>query len=184
MSTTSRTLGRRLLLLALLLLLAVVAWVLVVAAAGGPVERLAFFKDQVRKRFPQAPQLSTDELAARLASGEKIVLLDVRKPEEYAVSHLPGAVRVDPGAAPSLPPGIDSDAAVVAYCSIGWRSSKWVEGLRDHGVDAMNLEGSIFQWAAEGRPMERGHEPTSVVHPYSRLWGWLVESERRAYTPR
>lgn len=184
MSTTSRTLGRRLLLLALLLLLAAVAWVLVVATASDPVERLGFFKDQVRKRFPQAPQLSTDELAARLAAGEEIVLLDVRKPEEYAVSHLPGAVRVDPGAAPSLPPGIDSDASVVAYCSIGWRSSKWVEGLRDQGVDAMNLEGSIFQWAAEDRPLRRAEEVVDVVHPYSRMWGWLVESEDRAYTPR
>lgn len=180
----SRLLGRRILLVALLLLAAAVAWVLVFATTSGPVERLAFFKDQVRKRFPKAPQLSTDELAARLASGEEIVLLDVRKPEEYAVSHLPGAVRVDPGASPSLPPGVDPDLPVVAYCSIGWRSSKWVEGLRDQGVDAMNLEGSIFQWAAEDRPLRSGDETTSVVHPYSRLWGWLVESEHRAYSPR
>ena len=178
-----RSLGRRLLLLSLLFLLAAAVWVLVVATTTEPVERLTFFKDQVRMRFPQAPQLSTDELAARLESGEEIVLLDVRRPDEYAVSHLPRAVRVDPNAAATLPPGVDPDLPVVAYCSIGWRSSKWVEELRDQGVDAMNLEGSIFQWAAEDRPMVRGDEPTSVVHPYSRLWGWLVESEDRAYSP-
>ena len=175
---------RRIFLLGPLFLLAVVAWILLVATTSGPVERLAFFKEEVRKRFPQVPQLSTDELAARMASGEQIVLLDVRRPDEYAVSHLPGAVRVDPGAAPKLPPGVDPDLPVVAYCSIGWRSSKWVEGLRGQGVDAMNLEGSIFQWVAEDRTVVRGETVVDVVHPYSRMWGWLVESEDRAYSPR
>ena len=181
--STSRPLGRRLLLLGLLVLLAAAMWILVFTTTADPVERLAFFKDQVRKRFPQAPQLSTAELATRLASGEEIVLLDVREPEEYAVSHLPGAVRVDPGAGPELPPGVDPDLPVVAYCSIGWRSSSWVEGLRDQGVDAVNLEGSIFQWVAEDRPLVQGQAPTGVVHPYSRLWGWLVDPEDRAYAP-
>ena len=167
-------------------LLAVAVWLFLVSKVreSDPVDRLAFIKDQVRRRFPLAPQISTDELATRLTSGERLVLLDVRNPEEYAVSHLPGAIRVDPNASPALPVGIGSDVPVVAYCSVGWRSSKWVEALRNQGVDAVNLEGSIFQWVAEDRPLRRGAELVDVVHPYSSAWAWLVDPDDRAYTSR
>ncbi|MDA8021215.1 MAG: rhodanese-like domain-containing protein [Thermoanaerobaculia bacterium] len=158
-------------------------WLIASQRAADPVDRLAFIKNRVRLQFPSAPQLSTEALARRLDVGEEIVLLDVREPEEYAVSHLPGAVRVDPGAHPALPEGVDSSLPVVAYCSVGWRSSHWVEGLRSQGIDAMNLEGSIFQWVAEDRPLKRDEETVYVVHPYSRAWSWLVNPEDRAFAP-
>lgn len=149
-----------------------------------PVERLELIKSQVRKNFPDAPRITTEELADRLDSGEQIVLLDVRRPDEFAVSHLPGAIRVDPDAAsPALPEGIPADAQVVTYCAVGWRSAKWTEALRRQGVEAVNLEGSIFQWVAENRPLVRDGEPVDVVHPYSRAWAWLVDPEDRAFTP-
>jgi len=148
-----------------------------------PVDRLAFIKDQVRRQFPDAPQMQSEELARRLEHDERLVLLDVRREEEYAVSHLPGALRVDPEAPPELPEGVPQDLPVVAYCSVGWRSSKWVESLREQGIDAMNLEGSIFQWVAEGRPLRRGDDKVDVVHPYGRAWAWLVDAEHRAYEP-
>jgi rhodanese-related sulfurtransferase len=37
------------------------------------------------------PQIEADELAARLAAGERLVVCDVRSPDEYADAHLPGA---------------------------------------------------------------------------------------------
>ena len=147
------------------------------------VDRLGWIKERVRRQFPEAPQLSTADLDRRMQAGESLTLLDVRRPEEYAVSHLPGAIRVDPNAEPTLPPGVDASRPVVAYCSVGWRSSKWVEALRADGVDAVNLEGSIFQWAAEDRALVRGDQPVTVVHPYGRAWAWLVDPQDRATTP-
>ncbi|MEM8934475.1 MAG: rhodanese-like domain-containing protein [Acidobacteriota bacterium] len=144
------------------------------------VDRLGWIKERVRRQFPDAPQLSTADLARRLAADEPLTLLDVRRPEEYAVSHLAGAIQVDPEEEPSLPPGLDASRPVVAYCSVGWRSSKWVEALRADGIDAVNLEGSIFQWAAEDRPLVRGDQPVTVVHPYGRAWAWLVDPQDRA----
>lgn len=166
-------------------LLAIAVWLYLAGEVreADPVDRLAFIKDQVRSRFPDAPRISTDELADRLRSENPPVLLDVRRPDEYAVSHLPGAVRVDPDAPPRLPEGVDDDASVVAYCAVGWRSAKWVEELRRQGVDAVNLEGSIFQWVAEDRPLVRDGRSVDVVHPYSKTWAWLVDPEDRAFSP-
>jgi hypothetical protein len=49
--------------------------------------------------------------------------------------------------------------------------------LRAHGVPGiLNLEGSIFAWANEGRPVYRGSTTVSEVHHYSdRLLGLLDE---------
>ena len=42
--------------------------------------------------------LTADDVAAMLESGDDVVLVDARKPEEYVSSHLPGAINL-PGAA-------------------------------------------------------------------------------------
>jgi rhodanese-related sulfurtransferase len=141
-------------------------------------------KRMVRSRFPGVAQLSTEELASWLADPKrgKPVLLDVRSEEEFATSHLPGAIRVEPSAAaeqvlPRLPAG----RAVVAYCSVGYRSSAMAQRLKKAGVVSVyNLEGSIFQWANEGRPLEAAGRPASRVHPYNGLFGKMLDEKRRA----
>ena len=37
--------------------------------------------------------MTVDELYNRLQKGEDVILIDARKPEEYAVSHLKGALQ-------------------------------------------------------------------------------------------
>lgn len=131
---------------------------------------------------PEVASLSTDRLAAWLEDGPQPLLLDARTPEEYAVSHLRGAVRVDPEASPEALAGevatlrgADGDTPVVAYCSVGIRSARVADRLRRAGFDAVyNLDGSIFRWASEGRPVVRDGEPVSEVHPYNAVWGLLL----------
>ena len=133
--------------------------------------------------YPDTPSLSTDSLAERLASSSsRPVLLDARSPEEYAVSHLPGARRVDPSA--DAYPALDTLAAktpVVVYCSVGYRSAGVVQALQKQGFSRVyNLEGSIFRWANEGRPVVRDGKPVSAVHPYNATWGRLLTDSLRA----
>ena len=108
-------------------------------------------KKLVRTRFPSVPQTSTQELATWMNDRRtpQPLLLDVRTKAEFEVSHLPGARRVDPDAkAADVLPLLDGNRPVVAYCSVGCRSSELVDRLRKAGVSqASNLEGSIFQWA-------------------------------------
>jgi rhodanese-related sulfurtransferase len=141
----------------------------------------------VRLRFPKVRQLGAAELAEWLASGRpQPLLLDVRGFAEYAVSHLPGARWIDPSAAVQrLNLGVAKDAPIVAYCAVGYRSSEFAQRLAKLGfTDVQNLEGSIFQWANEGRPLVRGEGASAAtIHPYSNFWKRLVKPERRAALP-
>jgi rhodanese-related sulfurtransferase len=141
----------------------------------------------VRAKFPSVQQLSTSELAAWLADRSRPapLLLDAREPAEFAISHLPDAVRVTPAAkAGELKPLLSGNRPVVVYCSVGYRSSALVERLAKAGVaNVASLEGSIFAWANEGRPLVSNGQPASVVHPYAAKWGRLLNPEQRAAPP-
>jgi rhodanese-related sulfurtransferase len=139
-------------------------------------------------RYPDLPTTTTDTLAKQLASSEPPVLLDARSEAEYAVSHLPGARRVDPDASPEALAdaleSVDPSREIVVYCSVGVRSATVTERLRAAGFARVkNLTGSIFQWANEGRPLVRDGAPVDTVHPYDAVWGRLLAPARRAGLP-
>jgi len=129
----------------------------------------------INKAHPGLPQISTAELAKQIESGIRPILLDCRNAEEFAVSHLVGAVHAetpeDAFAFASNP-----DAQIVVYCSVGVRSADLVAVLVDAGyTDVHNLAGSIFQWSNENRPLVDGDgASTTEVHPFSVYWGTLL----------
>lgn len=131
----------------------------------------------IAEQFPDVPSVTTHELAALLSSAaDGVVLLDARGAEEFAVSHLRGARHVgsDAAAAGRLA-AVAPDATVVAYCAVGYRSAALVARLRAMGhAHAVNLAGSIFRWAGEGRPVYRGGARVEQVHPYDEAWGALL----------
>lgn len=147
----------------------------------------------IRAKFPEVTQLSTDSLQTLLdepgqvqsgqAQSERPLLLDVREKEEYAVSHLKDAVLAasEKEALEALE-GVPPDRPVVLYCSVGYRSSEMAGFLQKRGFEKVyNLEGSIFAWANEGRPVYRGGERVQVVHPYDRVWGKLLKKVLRSW---
>lgn len=140
------------------------------------------FMSVIEAKHPGVPWVSTASLAAQLGDGAPPVLFDVRTEAEYAVGHIQGAQRVQPG---SDAAGVEvpSDRPVVVYCSIGYRSGDFAARLRARGIEAHNLAGGIFQWANEGRPMVKNGQPTQHVHPYDATWGRLVDPEHRAPLP-
>lgn len=141
-------------------------------------------KQSLRGSFPKVEWISTEQLAAWLEDKPRPppVLLDVRTEEEWNVSHLPGARRVDPDAAiDQATAGLPRETPIVTYCAVGYRSGALATKLREAGfTHVRNLEGSIFQWANEHRPLVSGEKPVTVVHPYSSLWGRLLIDDARA----
>ncbi len=135
---------------------------------------------KIRSDFPDVRRVTTSELATSLGDKDKPTLLDVRTKAEFEVSHLAGAIRVEPGsdaAAVSIP----KDKAVVTYCSVGYRSAAFAKKLNEAGYrNVTNLEGSIFRWANENRPLVRDGQPTDKVHPYNSVWGMLLDKSHRA----
>ena len=89
---------------------------------------------------------------------------------------------MDPNAlVESVTAGVSKETPIVTYCAVGYRSGEMATGLRAAGfTNVRNLEGSIFQWANEHRPLVRENERVSTVHPYSALWGRLLADDVRA----
>lgn len=131
----------------------------------------------IRRKFPGVRQLSTQELAAWLADTSRPtpILIDSREPREFAVSHLPHA-RHAPSLAAVQTLNLPKSQPIVVYCSVGYRSSALAEKLVQAGFSQVaNLEGSIFAWANEGRPVYRGTNTVNEVHPYDSKWGQLLD---------
>ena len=67
---------------------------------------------------------------------------------------------------------------MIVYCSVGYRSSALAEKLQRAGfTNVANLEGSLFQWANENRPLHRGTNTVREVHGYSRKWSGLLQAD-------
>lgn len=144
-------------------------------------------KRSLQSKFSDVQWITTAQLANWLTEKDRPqpVLLDVRTAAEWKVSHLPGARRVDPNAdAKTAGDGIAKDAPIVTYCAVGRRSGEMAERLQAAGyTHVQNLEGSIFQWANEHRPLVQDGERVTRVHPYSSARGRLLEAEVRAPLP-
>ncbi len=145
-------------------------------------------KRSLRAKFSDVRWITTEELGVWLEDKDRAqpVLLDVRTPVEWNVSHLPGARRVDPDAdAKAAADGLPRDTPIVAYCAIGYRSGEMAERLRKAGyTNVQDLEGSIFEWANEQRPLVHDGQPVRQVHPYSSTWSRLLKPELRAPLPQ
>jgi len=109
-----------------------------------------------------------------------VVLLDAREPNEFLVSHLPGAVHIGfsnfaPHEVAAVVP--HKDTPIVVYCSLGIRSEEISEKLKKSGyTQVKNLYGGIFEWKNKGfRVVNRYGKATDSVHVFSKHWGqWLT----------
>jgi rhodanese-related sulfurtransferase len=145
-------------------------------------------KRSLRSKFSDVDWITTQQLANWLSEKNRPppVLFDVRTLAEWNVSHLAGARRVDPNmGAKSAAQGLAKDTPIVTYCSVGYRSGKMARRLQAAGyTEVRDLEGSIFEWANEHRPLVRDGNRVSEVHPYNVTWGRLLQPEVRAAIPR
>lgn len=138
----------------------------------------------LRNRFPTVSWITTHELAAWLQDEQRVPpqLLDVRTPQEWDVSRLPAARRIDPGSDPVVAlAGVATDTPIVTYCAVGYRSGQMADRLQKAGFTRVyNLEGSIFAWSNEERPLVRDEVPVRQVHSYDQFWAKLLSPEARA----
>ncbi|CAG0944182.1 thiosulfate sulfurtransferase [Anaerolineae bacterium] len=116
----------------------------------------AFFLFSAAAFSLAAENITAKELKAMLDSKEKVVLIDVRTPEEHREAHIPGSILMPLDtlqSVTSLPEG----GKRVIYCRSGKRSLKAVEILSAKGFkDLANLEGGINAWMSIGGQVVTG----------------------------
>ena len=123
--------------------------------------------------------LTPNELSTLMDSGTSVVLLDIRSPEEYGISHIRTANFLDYDSFTTrMVDKLNKESAIIVYCSVGYRSERVGEKLKSAGFkNVKNLYGGIFQWVNEGHPVVNkiGHL-TDSVHTYNENWSqWLTK---------
>ncbi len=105
---------------------------------------------------PQAPtntyrQISMDEAVAMMEQESGYVILDVRRPDEFAAGHIPNAINVPNetiGTAdiPELP---NKGQLILIYCRSGRRSKEAAGKLVKLGYTNIVEFGGIIDWKGE-----------------------------------
>ncbi|WP_439541374.1 rhodanese-like domain-containing protein [Hyphomicrobium sp.] len=139
----------------------------------------------VKEEFPDVTHIDTDGVVKLVSKqdGNPVQIIDVREPEEFAVSHLPGAINIPPETEDdALIAAVKPDQPVIVYCSVGYRSSILAQRLQAAGrTNVSNYIGSIFAWANAGQPLQSASGDAKTVHPYDRKWGRYLKPEYRSF---
>ena len=153
--------------LLIMIVLPILVGGVVLLVAGRP---LAFeiLQRRTAARFPEVRWIGTNQLAdwqSDTAQAQPL-LLDARTEPEYRISHLKGAVLIDPYR-PSLRTlrGVPRDSAIVVYSSAGYRGARVASWLAKLGyTTVVNLGGGLFKWSNEGKLLFREEDrPTALV---------------------
>lgn len=145
-------------------------------------------EERLAEKHREIDHISTEEFKSKGQAGVDYILLDVREENEFAVSHIPGAVRVDPDASATdvsrLLQETDADIPLILYCSVGTRSSRLGTRISDEldTRDISNIRGGVFAWHNEGEPLENAAGTTDLIHPYSRWRRGLIERDEKIAT--
>lgn len=94
------------------------------------------------------------DLVDRLKAGEKLQVVDVRTPVEYAYGHIRGAANIPLDRIRDELPGIGRDQAVVLVCQVGSRSIVACRRVMDTHTAVLNLAGGMSAWIRAGYGVE------------------------------
>ena len=155
------------------------------------VKRLDKIQKKIKTDNPDMRHVSRAGLQVWLTNNHpNIVLLDTRPVSEYRVSHIKGAVQIDPDSQARKLAALElGDKIVIVYCSVGRRSTDLATRLNTElsaagAQTVMNLEGGIFGWHNDGRALVNANGPTDMVHPYNGFWGsrYIARKNKTAYS--
>ena len=111
-----------------------------------------------RFRAKEPTWIESDELQRRLTAGERVMLLDVRQPDEFTSppGHLPGAVNVPLTALAGRTPDLaQRQQPIVVVCKTDRRSARAAAELLAAGLkDVAVLRGGTDGWHQRGLALE------------------------------
>ena len=93
---------------------------------------------------------------AELIADSNVVILDVRKDNEFAEGHIKGAVLIDQYQSDFVEQAkakLPKDKTIAIYCRSGRRSSNAAGKLADVGYKCVNLKGGILAWKEANMPV-------------------------------
>jgi len=102
--------------------------------------------------------VDASEAAKLLGENKKIVVLDVRTPEEFAAGHIAGATNINfngPKFKEQVA-ALDKSKPYLVHCAAGGRSAKAREILKELQFQSIyHLDGGLKAWEKAGKPVVR-----------------------------
>lgn len=99
---------------------------------------------------------------AELITDSNMVILDVRKADEFAEGHITGAILIDQFQSDFLEQAqakLPKDKTIAIYCRSGRRSANAAGKLADVGYKCVNLKGGIIAWKEANMPVTKEDNP-------------------------
>ena len=122
--------------------------------------------------------ITVSELAAKMAGGDRIDLIDVRTPAEFTEIHAEPAklLSLDKLMVDSVKQicNTNQTAPIYVICKSGGRGRQACEKLQSAGLNVINVEGGTTAWAAAGLPVVRGRKTISLERQVRIAAGSLV----------
>ena len=103
-------------------------------------------------------QTDVAAVLARLKTGEKLTLVDVREDDEWAKGRVAGATHLGKGVIErdvesAIP---DKTTEIILYCGGGFRSALAADNLQKMGYrNAVSMDGGWRGWLDAGGPVEK-----------------------------
>lgn len=122
-----------------------------------------FFLPLIAPLFAAAPargsfvRVDIDKALELLSTGKDVLLLDVRRPDEWYgfTGHLEGAVLIPLDQIERRVGELKEHLGkpILVYCRTGRRSDAAAAFLAGHGHTALNMLGGIVEWRSRGLPV-------------------------------
>ncbi len=95
-------------------------------------------------------EITVVELKARIDSGEKLTIIDVREPYEYAIAKMPGTKLIPLGQIIERSGELDPNSEIILHCRSGKRSADALNQLKAKGFKHLkNVVGGITAWSEQ-----------------------------------
>ncbi|ARK28841.1 sulfurtransferase TusA family protein [Halalkalibacter krulwichiae] len=110
--------------------------------------RKATGEEKEEKKHPHV--VNNEELQAKVARNEDILVLDVRESAEYTFNHIPGAKSIPLGELENRLNELSEDADIYVVCRTGSRSDLAAQKLTEAGFTrVMNVVPGMSEWKDE-----------------------------------
>jgi adenylyltransferase/sulfurtransferase len=101
----------------------------------------------------EAEEMTVSELKARMDRGERLTVIDVREPHEYAIARIPGTKLIPLAQVEERAADLNPNDEIILHCRTGKRSADALNRLKAKGFRHLkNLKGGIAAWSEEIDP--------------------------------
>ena len=110
------------------------------------------------KKLATVENVSPDQAEKLMAGSPRLIVIDVRTPDEFAEGHIKGAMNIDffePDFAKKVA-ALDAANPVMIHCAAGNRSSQALNAIKDTAKfpAIYHLKAGFSGWKAAGKPIE------------------------------